>query len=103
MAQIEFEFSLPYRITRRRNWVVADCFPLDICSQGDTEADATRNLTEATQAFLLSCYERGVLEKVLKDCGFTSSRTKTVRPSRAKNLLKVSIPLQFTPQAQCHA
>jgi hypothetical protein len=45
-----------------------------VSSQGRTRDQAARNLIEAAQLFLEDCFERGTLEEVLKDCGFTISR-----------------------------
>ena len=48
---------------------VSHCYPLDVCSQGDTEEEAANNLNEAVQIFLSTCYEMGTLNAVLKECG----------------------------------
>ena len=50
---------------------VSHCYPLDVCSQGDTEEEAANNLNEAVQIFLSTCYEMGTLNAVLKECGLT--------------------------------
>ncbi len=50
--------------------MVASCPPLDVYSQGKTEAQAKKNLVEALSLFLESCHERGTLDAVLKECGF---------------------------------
>lgn len=70
---IEIKFKLPYKIRKRARYFVATCPILDVASQGPTEHTAKRNLLEALQLFLLSCLERGVLDQVLKECGFTGS------------------------------
>lgn len=63
-------FKLPYATHEEGNWIVAYCPLLDVASQGETEAKARDSLIEALQAFLESCYERGVLDDVLKESGF---------------------------------
>jgi len=50
---------------------VSHCYPLDVCSQGNTEEEAANNLSEAIQIFLSTCYEMGTLNEVLKECGLT--------------------------------
>jgi predicted RNase H-like HicB family nuclease len=40
---------------------------LDVHSQGHTRDQAERNLKDALATFLLSCYERGTLEIVLRE------------------------------------
>jgi predicted RNase H-like HicB family nuclease len=67
---IQIDFKLPYRLKRAGKWVVASCPPLDVHSQGKTEAQAKKNLIEALSLFLESCHERGTLDAVLKECGF---------------------------------
>lgn len=52
---------------------VSHCDPLDVCSQGNTEEEAVKNLNEAIQIFLSSCYEMGTLNEVLMECGLTPS------------------------------
>jgi predicted RNase H-like HicB family nuclease len=81
---IQIQFKLPYRLKRVGNWIVASCPPLDVHSQGKTEAQAKRNLIEALSLFLESCHERGTLDAVLKECGFG----------------KVSFPIKATPKTK---
>ena len=38
-------------------------------SQGRTEQEALDNLAEAVQLFIESCFERGTLQDVVRDCG----------------------------------
>jgi predicted RNase H-like HicB family nuclease len=40
---------------------------LDVHSQGHTREQAERNLQDARATFLLSCYERGTLDVVLRE------------------------------------
>ncbi len=49
---------------------VSYCQALDLCSQGKTQAEAKKNIIEATELFIEDCLERNVLVEVLKDCGF---------------------------------
>ena len=46
------------------------CPVLDVGSQGDTVAEAKKNIAEATQCFVDGCYEMGTLNEVLLECGF---------------------------------
>ncbi|MGB6867801.1 MAG: type II toxin-antitoxin system HicB family antitoxin, partial [Candidatus Aminicenantaceae bacterium] len=66
---------------------VSCCPVLDVWSQGETIESATENLREALQLFLIDCYERSTLDKVLKDSGFTAARTppkKQMSPSKKR-------------------
>jgi predicted RNase H-like HicB family nuclease len=70
MAKVQFEFSLPARISRQDGYFVG-CFPhLDVVSQGRSIEEARANLIEAAQLFIESCYARNVLDEVMKSCGF---------------------------------
>ena len=79
-----FNASLPIRITRKKENYVSCCPVLDVWSQGETRKEAKENLQEALQLFLIDCFERGSLDKVLKDCGFTAS--KTLVPNKKNHL-----------------
>ena len=70
----ELRLQLPVRIERKDKWYIASCPVLDVFSQGKTEEKAKKNLTEALSTFLISCFERGTLEAVLKQCGFKPAR-----------------------------
>lgn len=108
--KIEFTAKLPCKITRRKKWILASCPILDVHTQGATENQAKKNLAEALSLFLISCFERGSLDALLKQCGF-----KTIQPTAAhkQSLPKVSenyvnVPLPFVVNAMktghsCHA
>lgn len=67
---IEMQVRVPIKFKVYKRYVVASCPALDVCSQGDSVESAKDALGEALTAFLASCFERGVLGDVLKDCGF---------------------------------
>lgn len=79
------------------------CPMLDLWSQGDTTAEAKKNIVEAVGLFIESCYERGILNRVLLDCGFgvevkkQENRRETL-PAGWDKLFPVSaeIPLSAT-------
>ncbi|MGA8541381.1 MAG: type II toxin-antitoxin system HicB family antitoxin, partial [Terriglobales bacterium] len=50
---------------------VAHCPPLDITTQGKTEAEAKKNLAEASELFVVSCFERGTFEQALRELGWS--------------------------------
>ena len=76
---IQFNAKLPIKITERKKWFVASCPILDVHSQGETETKAKKALREALSLFFLSCFERGTLDAVLKQCGFKAM----LNPSKA--------------------
>src|SRR5512138_3530939 len=96
--KIGLSFKLPIKITKRKKWFTASCPALDIVTQGDTEEQARKNIGEALHLFLRSCIERGTLDSVLKQCGFTSVKVEEPggQPkitARAKKQEYVDIPL----------
>jgi len=51
-------------------WHIAHCPPLDITTQGRTEEEAKKNLIEASELFVVSCFERGTFEQALRELGW---------------------------------
>ncbi|MBW1729791.1 MAG: hypothetical protein JRH08_03785 [Deltaproteobacteria bacterium] len=104
---VQFNARLPIKVRKRKNWYLASCPVFDVHSQGETERKAKKNLAEALSLFLISCFERGTLDQVLKDCGFKPAHPvtgpqKTVRPGEDY----INVPLPFIVQRQlreCHA
>ena len=91
-ARVQIEFTVPAEVREEGAYFVAGCPPLDVFSQGETEQSALANLAEALQLFIESCYERGTLEKVLKDCGFRpDGRSGT--PAESGRMVRVPLPL----------
>ncbi len=68
--RVQFSAKLPVKITKRKKWVVASCPILDVHSQGENERKARNSLRNALSLFFISCFERGTLDEVLKNCGF---------------------------------
>lgn len=104
---VQFIVKLPIKITKKKKWVVASCPILDVHSQGNTEKKARNNLIEALSLFLVSCFDRGSLDTVLKQCGFKAIHQQAA--PRTSSLSKedyVSVPVPFIvnqQSAQCHA
>lgn len=49
---------------------IAGCPSLDVYSQGESEAEATRNLQEAVELWMDSCIERNTLSAALQELGW---------------------------------
>ncbi len=77
--------------------VVALCATLDVMSQGATRLEAKRNLVAAVELFVESCFERGVLDRVLKECGGKIGREAPTKP----HWLVIDVPMPLV--AQQHA
>ncbi|MBN1292575.1 MAG: type II toxin-antitoxin system HicB family antitoxin [Candidatus Latescibacteria bacterium] len=104
--EITFTVTLPIVFTKREKWYLATCPILDVNSQGKTQREASKNLKEALELFLVSCFERGTLDKVLKECGFMPHYpTENRKMSHFKNTIDVPIPfyIQSSRTARCHA
>jgi predicted RNase H-like HicB family nuclease len=107
LAKVEFCMTLPYKLTKRPKWFVSSCPILDIHSQGETEESAKKNLVEAISLFLISCFERGTLDEVLKKSGFVpihgpSGLMGTTSPMGQENYISVPIPFRIESDTECH-
>ncbi|MBU2027679.1 MAG: type II toxin-antitoxin system HicB family antitoxin [Proteobacteria bacterium] len=104
---VQFNIHLPAVVAKKEKWFTASCPILDVVTQGETVEKARANLAEALSLFLISCHERGMLDAVLKNCGFrpayNSIPVKVPRPDSDY----INVPLPFIidmgdPQ-RCHA
>jgi predicted RNase H-like HicB family nuclease len=105
---IQFTVKLPIKFTKRKKWVLASCPILDIHSQGENENKAKKNLTEALSLFFTSCFERGTLDSVLKQCGFKVIHSPTIQTPKkhpAEDYINVPIPFYVDNplRTSCHA
>lgn len=105
---VEFNARVPIKVTKKRKWYLASCPILDVHSQGETEAKARKNLAEALSLFFISCFERGTLDSVLKECGFKalhpSIPPKKKPPIAREDYIKVPIPflVEQDGRTACH-
>jgi predicted RNase H-like HicB family nuclease len=107
-VNIRLDVRLPIEVNKGEKYFIASCPVLDVASQGRTENKAKSNLEEALAAFFISCIERGVLDAVLRDCGFKSAkRIMSVKRPPLKKKDFIDIPLYLLAnQAEpnrCHA
>ncbi|MFQ6052555.1 MAG: type II toxin-antitoxin system HicB family antitoxin [Candidatus Hydrothermarchaeota archaeon] len=92
---VTFTVSLPIAIKKKQKYYVSSCPILDVWSQGETREKAVSNLREALQLFLIDCYERGTLDKVLKECGFTAVRRLPSKKHLSTFKHEIDVPLPF--------
>ncbi len=92
--------DLPIKIKKKANVFISSCVVLDVHSQGYTEEEAKKNIAEALQLFLESCFHMGTLDKVLKDCGVKFVDYPEKEPKR-ENLVSLSFP--FLAKGNCLA
>jgi predicted RNase H-like HicB family nuclease len=94
--RIAMEFKVPARIRKKGKWFVSSCPLLDVHSQGRTRDQAQRNLVDALTSFLISCYDRGTLDEVLREAGFVPvAEAKAPETVLAKGDIELTVPLPF--------
>jgi predicted RNase H-like HicB family nuclease len=89
---VKAEFKLFGVMKREGDWYIAHCPPLDLTTQGRTLAEAKKNLREASELFIVSCFERGTLDQALKELGFVLLKAK---PANVANAFPIAIPVPF--------
>ncbi len=67
---LQAQFQLFGTMKKENGWYIAHCPPLDITTQGRTEIEAKKNLVEASELFVVSCFERGTFEQALRELGW---------------------------------
>lgn len=70
MPTAVFQITLPAKIKKKKDRYVSSCDVLDVHSQGYSEEEAKRNIIEAVRLFLTTCFEMGILNETLEECGF---------------------------------
>ena len=100
-----FRVQLPATVQKRGKWYISGCPALDVMSQGRTKAKAIKNLVEATSLFLTSCFERGTLDAVLKDCGFEAVSKPFKTKPFPQDTIPIDVPIPFfidSASQRCH-
>jgi predicted RNase H-like HicB family nuclease len=69
-ATVQAQFQLFGIVKKENGWFIAHCPPLDVTTQGKTESEAKKNLVEACELFVVSCFERGTFEQALRELGW---------------------------------
>jgi predicted RNase H-like HicB family nuclease len=78
-VMLEAQFHLFGLLKKENGWYIAHCPPLDITTQGRTEAEAKRNLAEASELFVVSCFERGTFEQAIRELGWSVGSNEDAR------------------------
>lgn len=87
-------------IRKENGWYIAHCPPLDITTQGKTESEAKKNLAEASELFVISCFERGTFEQALRELGWTVVAGRSARQVKRsaiprKGSFRFPVPIPF--------
>jgi predicted RNase H-like HicB family nuclease len=103
---IDMSIRIKAKVKKKGSYFVAQCPALDLFSQGDTRSEAKENMKEAAGLFLISCIERGTLNQVLKECGFSVVKTEVDLVAKNDDEEEIEIPLhllsQYKESGQCH-
>jgi predicted RNase H-like HicB family nuclease len=113
-VKIQAQFQLFGVLKKEDGWHIAHCPPLDITTQGRTEAEAKKNLIEASELFVVSCFERGTFEQALRELGWhvvagrpvphADKSKHQLRPHSGEFSFPVPVPFGFEKAATgCHA
>jgi predicted RNase H-like HicB family nuclease len=90
---VTFTIKVPIEVIKRKKIYAVCCPILDIHSQGDTKAKAIENIKDAVNLFFISCFERGVLDKALKECGFKPENRPVPETTRSPRITTIDVPL----------
>ena len=101
MPKVEFIVKVPVTVKKKADIYVSCCPVLDLYSQGRTELEARKHITEAIKLFITSCFERGTLDIVMKQCGFKLIRTAGASRPLPKDHKFVSVPIPFSAAGHC--
>lgn len=102
-TRITIRLSVPIETFQEGSIHVAGCKPLQVYSQGTTPDEARKNVKEALSLFLVSCLERGTLESVLRDSGFTPDLPSESMEAEDEPETMVHVPLPLISHGQAHA
>ncbi|CAI2719040.1 type II toxin-antitoxin system HicB family antitoxin [Nitrospina watsonii] len=102
---VSFHLKMPIQVKKKDSHFVAGSSVLDVWSQGEDRDKAIQNAQEAIALFLESCFDRGTLDDVLKECGFISFSKSGVPRELAKAIpsaedefeADIDIPLAINP------
>jgi predicted RNase H-like HicB family nuclease len=100
MQQVVFNVRFQATVHREGDWFVSFCPVLDVASQGKSEREALKNLAEASRLFLLSCYDRGTLDQVLKARGLRTMKKAAAQSTGKKDQLHIDVALPFSAPAK---
>ena len=98
-SRVRFELAVPAEVREGGDRFISFCPPLDVYSQRRAEETALDNLVEALQLAVESCYARGTLDRVLKDCGFEPDAD----PGSIEEQRLIRVPFPLVASEQAHA
>jgi len=103
-ASVTFSVNLPFVMKKEGDVYVSWCPLLDVSAFGKTRDEARVMLAEAVKLFIMNCFERGTLDKVLRDSGFIKILESKKKQTQAagKDFITVPLPRDLNLRlAQC--
>jgi hypothetical protein len=70
---VKFKLAFGTRHDEQSNVYVGYCPMLSIYSQGTSEGEAQEAVVDAAKLFIIECYKRDILHKVLRERGMTEA------------------------------
>ena len=77
---LRFRLTAHFRRDAETQAYVLYCPTLDICTAAPTRAECKPTMRSAANLFIRTCYERGILDQVLRRSGFKKSSNPPVNP-----------------------
>ena len=94
MKELFLEVSLPVSITKEDGHFVAYTPALDLSTSADSVEEVKKRFDEVVQIFFEELIEKGTLDDVLKELGWTKADKKWSPPVVVENdFEKVKIPI----------
>ncbi|MDR1490604.1 MAG: type II toxin-antitoxin system HicB family antitoxin [Desulfovibrio sp.] len=90
-----------FKPSDNKKYWIASCPDLDLATQGETFERAEQNLREAIMLFIESCLQRGTLDEILRQAGYTEARINTVAEAAAAYLPRCG--KSSAPRKRCRA
>ena len=101
-ARISINVRVRAALKHEGDWYIAAIHSLDLFSQGRSEQEALKNLTEALSLFMQSCFERGTLNQVLLESGFHPLNADLDQPldedDQSDDDLYIDVPIPLVAQ-----
>ena len=105
-AMLNFGLKVPVESYKGSTAFIARCPLFDVSSIGKTPLEAKKNLADALNLFVTTCFEMGTLGEVMKECGFKPRKFSSGKVHLKKDQEILSVPLPFMVNSQrnaCHA
>jgi predicted RNase H-like HicB family nuclease len=83
---------LTAKISKEGDWYVAETVGLPVVTQGQTSSEAIANIIEATNLFIITCIEKGTLDRVLRKYRWRPSFVPLKTVPRGSVSLPVFLP-----------